>query len=102
MKKHFTLFFLVLFFFSSINAQRIEGVAGSLKFGYMHAPSSGNTLNKIAPAGITGFDDNYFTFGAEAYYRKFKNIYTVEGSVGGQGRYANNTTYAERYCGALR
>ena len=100
MKKHFTLFFLVLFFLSSINAQRIEGVAGSLKFGYMHAPSSGNTLNKIAPAGITGFDDNYFTFGAEAYYRKFKNIYTVEGTVVGQGRYANNTAYAEPYCGA--
>src|SRR3954470_1446133 len=100
MKKRFTLFFLALLLLSSIYAQRIEGVAGSLKFGYMHAPSSGKTFNQIAPAGITGFEDNYFAFGAEAYYRKMKNIYTVEGTIGVQKQYSFSTTYAEPYCGA--
>src|SRR3954466_8890490 len=101
MKKHFTLSFLAFLLLSSIYAQRIEGVAGSLKFGYMYAPSSGKTFNQIAPAGITGFDNNYFAFGAEAYYRKFKNVYMIEGTMGAQKRQSNSNTYAEPYCGAV-
>ena len=100
MKKRFTLSFLALFSLSSIYAQRIEGVAGFLKAGYMNAPSSGKTFHQIAPAGITGFDNNYFAFGGEAYYRKLKNIYTVEGTMGVQKQYTSGTTYAEPYCGA--
>src|SRR4051794_27042213 len=100
MKKHFTLSFLALFFLSSIYAQRIEGVAGFLKAGYMYAPSSAKVFNQIAPAGIAGFNNNYFAFGAEAYYRKLSNIYTVEGTMGVQERYTFSTTYAEPYCGA--
>jgi hypothetical protein len=100
MKKHFTLTFLSLILFSFTYAQHIEGVAGFLKAGYMHAPSSGKIFNQVAPAGITGFDDNYFAFGAEAYYRKLKNIYTVEGTMGVQKRQAYSSTYAEPYNGA--
>src|SRR3954453_3642168 len=100
MKKLITLLFLGLFFLPSVNAQRIEGMASFLKVEYMHAPSSGKIFNQVAPAGITGFDDNYFAFGAEAYYRKLKNIYTVEGTMGVQKRQAYSSTYAEPYNGA--
>src|SRR3954454_6162004 len=100
MKKRFTLSLLTLFMLSFNYAQRIEGVAGFLKVGYMNAPSSGKTFNQIAPAGMAGFSDNYFAFGGEGYYRKFKNIYTVEGTVGIQKRYGLDNTYAEPYCGA--
>ena len=102
MKKRFILSFLALVFLSSIYAQRIEGVAGFLKAGYMYAPSSGKIFNQIAPAGITGFDDNYFAFGGEAYYRKLKNIFTVEGTIGAQKQYSSGTTYAEPYNGAAQ
>jgi hypothetical protein len=100
MKKHFTLSLLAIILLSSIYAQRIEGVAGFLKAGYMHAPSSGKIFSQVAPAGITGFDDNFYAFGGEAYYRKLKNIYTIEGTIGMQKQYSSGTNYAEPYNGA--
>jgi len=100
MKKLFTFLLFAFFVASSGYGQQIEGIAGFIKTGYMHAPSSGKTFKQIAPASINGFGDNYFLFGAEVYYRKWNNIYTVEGTMGVQKRYSINDTYAEPYCGA--
>jgi len=100
MKKQFTLSLLALLLLSFSYAQRIEGLAGFVKTGYMRAPSSGKIFSQVAPTGIRGFNDNYFAFGAEAYYRKLKNIYTVEGTIGMQKRRSIGNTYAEPYCGA--
>lgn len=100
MKKIFIFIIFTSLLKGVIHAQKIEGVAGFMKGGYMYAPCSGNILNQITPSSKAGFRNNYFLFGAEVYYRENKNIYTVEGSMGVQKRYSYHPLYAEPYCGA--
>ena len=83
MKKIFALSILFLMVAYSSDAQPVQGVAAFVKSGY-YSLSSAASLNKITPAGYGSRSNNFFTLGAECYYRNNKMILTVDGNIGVQ------------------
>ena len=66
--KFFVLVVLIIWG-STADAQRIKGGAGFVKVGIANAPGAGSILNQIAPAGVSGFSDQFYVLGGEGYYR---------------------------------
>jgi len=91
---------MIAAFINSASAQRTIGGASFVKLGYICAPGSGSTFTKIAPRGISGFTNNYASFGAEGYFRTGNAIIAMEANMGMQGVYSSFNTYAEPFVGA--
>ncbi len=99
--KIITIAFVLVAAISITNAQqRVRGGSAFVKLGYTGAPRSATTFTKIAPAGISGFTNNYVAIGAEGYFRIGKAILGLEGNVGAQGVYSSGDDYAEPFVGA--
>lgn len=97
-----TKIFLLAFtaFINAANAQRVIGGASFVKLGYICAPGSGSTFTKIAPRGISGFTNNYASFGAEGFFRASNAIIGLEANMGVQGVYSSFNAYSEPFVGA--
>jgi hypothetical protein len=106
MKNYMCLLFtaFLLLCTNTVSAQRVRGGAGFFKGGYSYAPGSGNTFNKIAPAGINGFTNNYALIGGEGYYKGKNIVLSLEGTVAAQKDRAAGNVHAENfvYAGHLR
>lgn len=80
MKKKFALSILILMLASGTNAQFVQGIAAFVKSGY-YTLASASSLNKIAPAAYSNQSKNFFTVGAEGYYRWNKMLFGIDGNI---------------------
>jgi len=90
MKKNISLITISFIISAVACGQKIEGVAGFIQLGYLNAPYT-KVLNQVYPAG---FNDTYFSVGAEGFYRKNKNLIIGEWQFGLQKVYSFNDKHA--------
>ena len=90
MKTIFTCFTMLLFV-SVGEAQKTQGVAAFVTSGY-YSLSQSSSVNKVVPATYGYQSNNFFTVGAEAYYRYNKMLFALSGNIGIQN---NRSIYKE-------
>jgi hypothetical protein len=94
MKKNFYIVVLLAMMTSITHAQKIEGIAGFIQTGYMNAPNAAKAFNQVFPQNNSGFANNYFLIGAEAFYRQKNNVFMGEWQFGLQKVYSFNNQHA--------
>ncbi len=77
--------------------KRIKGNTGFVKVGIANASGTGTVLNQIAPAGVTGFSDQFYLLGGEGYYRTGNLMLALYGHIGAQNVRSSGTTYGEGF-----
>jgi hypothetical protein len=79
---------------NTVAAQKIEGIAGFIQSGYMNAPNAAKAFNQVFPQNSSGFANNYFLIGAEAFYRQKNNVFMGDWQFGLQKVYSFNNQHA--------
>lgn len=100
MKKIIMLSMIAAIVTGELNAQATRGGAGFLKIGYANLHGSAAVFNKIAPQGISGFNNDFVTVGAEGHYRTGKIILALDANIGAQNSKLVGTKGAEAFSGA--
>lgn len=84
MKKNIYLLTIVLMLANFADGQKIKGLAGFIKSGYIYAPNVRKTFEDANAENNYAFTNNFWSFGAEAYYLTGNIIITGDGNIGVQ------------------
>jgi hypothetical protein len=95
------LLLLAMFFTLTAGAQHTHGLAGNLRFGLSHLPNAGASLQSIAPEGISGFQNTFYGYGLEGYYRNGSRIFALDGFFGIQQPHSFRNDQSNAYTGGL-
>lgn len=93
MKAKLYTIFLMLMLAGAVKAQKIQGIAGFIQSGYLNVPNA-KVFNQGYPGNTSGFANNYFLIGAEAFYRQKKNVFMGDWQFGLQKVYSFNNQHA--------
>lgn len=102
MKTKYLLLILLMAFTTVAEGQGLKGLSGTFNFGLVSAPNAPGLLNATAPWGLGNFQELFWGFGGDVYYRSGRRITGLDGFIATQNWHNMGTINANAYTGGLR
>lgn len=101
MKTKYLLLMMLMAFATIAEGQELKGLSGTFNFGLVSAPNATGLLNATAPRGLNNFQELFWGFGGDVYYRSGRRITGLDGFIATQYWHNMGAINANAYTGGL-